>query len=204
MSTARGRADPGVTALVLAGGSARRFGSDKLVAPLDGGRVLDGALAAARTVAERVLLAGPARLAGDVEVIGDALPSGHRRSQHPRFGPLGAIVAGLEAATTPLLAVIAGDMPRARSDVLAHLAAAWCGEVAVVPIADGVAQPLHAIWAVEHAAAVRAAFDTGVRSPARVCTDLGAAFVSVDAGPAGWAWDVDTTADLDALRRPTT
>lgn len=192
---------PRLTALVVAGGSARRFGGDKLAAPLGPGRVVDGALAAVQAVAGRVLLAGPPALAPDLEHLRDAVPAGSAAdAAGARLGPLAAVVAGLEAATTPLLAVVAGDLPHAQADVLLELASAWCGEVAVLPTTGGVTQPLHAVWSVEHGPAVRAAFDAGARSPSRVSADLGAAIVDVGARDAGWARDVDTPADLDVLR----
>ena len=187
-----------LTAVVLAGGAASRFGGDKLSAPLAGPavmggvRVVDGALTAARAVADRVLVAGPAHV-GDGEVLADAVPAGG--GDGGRTGPLAAIVAALEAATTPLLAVVAGDMAWASPEVLRDLAGRWDGEVAVVPAVDGVVQPLHAVWSVGHAAVVRAAFDAGARSPSQACADLGARVVDLPGG--AWSRDVDVPADLE-------
>jgi molybdopterin-guanine dinucleotide biosynthesis protein A len=109
-----------VSAIVLAGGRSSRFGSDKLVARVDGERLLDRVVAALSGLvteivlvsepgASRELPAGvtvPLRLVSDPEAFG---------------GPLVGLLAGLEAAKEPLVIAVGGDMPSIVPDVLGLL-----------------------------------------------------------------------------------
>lgn len=199
-----GESCPSVTALtcaVLVGGAGRRFGGDKLAAQLDGRRVIDHTLAAVAGLADRLLLVGDgaeAFVAPGRVPVADARP-GQRSTTGP-VGPLAGVVAALEAATTPLVAVVAADMPLANAALLRRLAVHWAGEPAVVPAMGARPQPLHAVYATAHRAAFRAAFDAGARSPLTVARRIGARFVDAD-GDGGWAVDVDTPADLRVLEQ---
>lgn len=97
-----------VSAIVLAGGTARRFGSDKLAAPLGDSTVLDRLLDGLPGPAEwAVVCVGPDRAT--------------RRSVHwvredpPLGGPVAAIAAGLATGWVPegIVVVLAGDQPYA-------------------------------------------------------------------------------------------
>jgi molybdopterin-guanine dinucleotide biosynthesis protein A len=153
----RGSGPPAVSAIVLAGGRSSRFGSDKLVATIDGSTVLDRAVAAT------------ARVAGDVVVVVE--PGTERlvaRIDRPlRFvadperhgGPLIGLLSGLEVVDEPLVIVVGGDMPTLQADVLElllrTLAAADPSIGAVVLRSAGTAVPLPA--AVRAGAATSAA-----------------------------------------------
>ena len=122
-----------VDAIVLAGGASSRFGADKLAADLDGRPVLAYAAAAARDVAQRVVLVlGP----------DDPLPAieGLLIARDPvaHAGPLAGLVTGLEAlsADGPVL-VLAGDMPRVVPAVLALLLAELAATDAAAVHLDG-------------------------------------------------------------------
>lgn len=103
--------------IVLAGGRSSRFGSDKLVARVDGERLLDRAVTAlAGLVTEIVVVSEPGStrsLPGGVSVplriVADAEPFG---------GPLVGLLAGVETAREPLVLVAGGDMPSIVPDVL--------------------------------------------------------------------------------------
>jgi molybdopterin-guanine dinucleotide biosynthesis protein A len=108
-----------VTGIVLAGGRSSRFGSDKLVARLDGRSLLDRAIdALAGVTGEVVVVVAPnddrALPSAGVPVrrVMDAVPFG---------GPLIGLRAGLEAAAEPTVVVVGGDMPSLRTEVLAAL-----------------------------------------------------------------------------------
>jgi molybdopterin-guanine dinucleotide biosynthesis protein A len=99
------------TALVLAGGRSRRFGSDKLAAMLEGRPLLEHALLAATATCAQVLLvrrpddAGPplaTDLAARVEVVGD---------ERAFEGPLAAALHAASRAHGDRLLLIGGDMP---------------------------------------------------------------------------------------------
>ena len=149
---------PPLTGLVLAGGRGRRFGGNKLEAALGEVTLLDRAIESLRPLCVRVVVVGADEIAdpaadapgahpertrdawipdarpdrrGDLPTACSAGPRGGR-STGAGEGPLAGIVAGLEMAGTPLVAVVAGDLPFPSVDVLSRLAAAWNGEPAVV------------------------------------------------------------------------
>jgi molybdopterin-guanine dinucleotide biosynthesis protein A len=64
----------------------------------------------------------------------------------PDSGPLGGLVAGLEAATHPHVAAVAADMPFASAAVLRLLAALVGGHDAAVPVSAAGTEPLHAVY----------------------------------------------------------
>lgn len=65
----------------------------------------------------------------------------------PDSGPLGGLVAGLDAATHPHVAVAAADMPYASAAVLRLLASLIGGHDAAVPVSPNGTEPLHAVYA---------------------------------------------------------
>lgn len=79
---------PGVIwTIVVAGGSGERFGARKQFLDLAGRRVVDWALAAARTHSSGVVLVVPEDVAGDPEPVADAVVAGGRtRSESVRAG----------------------------------------------------------------------------------------------------------------------
>jgi molybdenum cofactor guanylyltransferase len=101
-----------IDAIVLAGGGSARFGTDKLVAQLDGRPLLHHALESCAAVAGRIVVViapgGPVpdlppALAHRIVVVRDAAPHG---------GPLAGLATGLEAIDGSDVALVAGgDMP---------------------------------------------------------------------------------------------
>lgn len=192
---------------MLAGGRSRRFGGDKLAARIGGRAVLDHTIDAVAALGP-VLVVGRSQApagSGRHTTVADAVPAAADLPDGAvdgaidgRWGPLAGIVAALEAATTPLVAVVAGDMPGADAQLLSQLAAGWHDEVAVVPVGASGPQPLHAVWATRHASGVRAAFDAGERSPLALVRRLDGRFVRVGDRD-GWSRDVDTPGDLAAV-----
>ncbi|MGL5927660.1 MAG: molybdenum cofactor guanylyltransferase [Dermatophilaceae bacterium] len=178
----------GTAVVVLAGGGARRFGSDKLAAVV-GGRTLLDALLTTLPPAWPVVAVGPERRT--------ERPVTWTREQPPGGGPLAGVEAGLARVTEPVVVVIAGDMPDA-ARALGALRAALLesppetvGAVATDPA--GVANPLLAAYRTE-------ALRDGTPRPAagraaRALLDLPHVRVPVD--PVA-ARDVDTPADLPA------
>lgn len=110
------RAD--VTAIVLAGGRASRYGGPKLAIELEGITLLDRAIAAVAAVADDIVIAGPARPAWRV------LPGVSIRNvvdAEPFAGPLVALAGALQASRGNLALVVGGDMPRLQPGVLAAM-----------------------------------------------------------------------------------
>ncbi|HEX9887939.1 MAG TPA: molybdenum cofactor guanylyltransferase, partial [Nitriliruptorales bacterium] len=125
-----------LTGVVLAGGHSRRMGVDKAGLTLGDQTLLERAVSCLRAICDEVLvasgdgrrLAGPWRQVADVQA--DA-------------GPLGGLVAALEAARTPLVAALAVDALSPSQELLMFLAQRWDGRSwAVVPRAAGRLEPL--------------------------------------------------------------
>ncbi|HEY8845852.1 MAG TPA: NTP transferase domain-containing protein, partial [Candidatus Limnocylindrales bacterium] len=90
----------GVSAIVLAGGRSSRFGSDKLVAEMDGRRILDLAIEQVAAVGDEILVV---LAPGDERVL--PTPTAIvRRVIDPELhgGPLVGLLAGLEAVEQPI------------------------------------------------------------------------------------------------------
>lgn len=151
-----------VTALVLDGGRATRMeGRHKAFLELEGEPL------AART--HRLL----ASLCAEVLVATNRpepwRPFGVRVVEDPvtGAGPLAGIAAGLGAARTPLVLVVAGDMPSLSGAVLeelVHRARLLPGR-AVVPTVAGRAEPLHAVYPAALAPLALRALLAGTRAP---------------------------------------
>ncbi len=167
-----------VTGIVLAGGRASRFGSDKMAAELGGRPLLHHAIAAVATVAGHVVVVAapgvapsiPTALADRVRVVHDPEPFG---------GPLVGLVAALSAVETRVSLVVGGDMPRMVPAVLHRLASAVGPERrAVVLEVPGRIQSLP--MALDTAAALtagRTVLDRGGRSLRELLVELGSASI---------------------------
>ncbi len=138
---------PGVSAIVLAGGRSRRFGSDKLAATIDDRSLLDLAIAGVAAVCdESVVVLAP----GDERRL-PRTAAAIRRVVDPELhgGPLVGLLAGLEVAGQPLVLVVGGDMPTLAPDVLAAmiraLVASEAAADAVVLVSRGDRPPLPAV-----------------------------------------------------------
>lgn len=197
-----GRGSDDVAGIVLAGGRSSRYGSDKLIADLEGRPLLHHAIAAVAAVAGPlavVVAPGaepplPVDLAGRIRVVHDPEPFG---------GPLVGLVAALSVTTTPVALVAAGDMPRMAPAVLDRLVVAvGPARHAVVLEVPGRVQPLPmALDAMAALATARAVLDRGGRSLRELLAELGATalpapvWLSLDPG-VGTIIDVDRPADL--------
>ncbi|MBB3693113.1 molybdenum cofactor guanylyltransferase [Sphingomonas sp. BK580] len=111
---------------VLAGGQARRFGSDKALAPLDGTALLDHALASLAPHVSASVVVG--RGEAPVPVVRDR--------PHPGLGPLGGIAGALaHAAGAGFDAVLttACDTPMLPESLVSALRAAGAAHAAEAP-----------------------------------------------------------------------
>ena len=196
-------------AIVLAGGRASRFGSDKLAAPMPDGRsVLTHAVAAVADVADLVAVVVsterplPLGLPPVVVVV---------RDRAPFHGPAAGLLDGLEAigATADSLVIVAaGDMPWMVPDVLRLLLDALAAEPTMFcarlgsPTMEGpaVLLPCTLRLGAARAAARRAVADEDSRLR-HLIGGLATVFVDRERwspiDPDGWtARDVDRPADL--------
>jgi molybdopterin-guanine dinucleotide biosynthesis protein A len=94
--------NPDVSALILAGGKATRFGGiDKRELVIGGRTIFARQCEVLGTLVAEIIVSSPHDIAG-YRTVRDAIAGA---------GPLAGIAAGLAAATTPWLLVVAGDMP---------------------------------------------------------------------------------------------
>lgn len=204
--TARDAPDADVTGIVLAGGSSRRFGGDKLAAVVEGRPLLDHVLAGLATVCPVLVVAVGAdgRLPGSVS---PPVPWRAVRDPVADGGPLIGLAAALDIAESPWALVVAGDMPRPRPPVLRALldAARAAPADAAVLLERGERRPLPA--AIRVGAARRVASGL-VASGQRSLTALFDALPTVTLPETAWRaldprgeslLDVDTRADLERL-----
>jgi molybdopterin-guanine dinucleotide biosynthesis protein A len=105
-------ADPGLTGILLAGGTSSRFGSPKELAEYEGETLGDRAWRLLGEACDERLAVGPGGLAD------------------PGTGPVAAIAVGLRAASNEVAIVIPVDMPLLTGEALRQLAVA-CRDAAV-------------------------------------------------------------------------
>lgn len=137
----------GVTAVILCGGAASRFGGvDKALVELGGRALLARVVAAARPLASEVLLAtgsGPRHASLGLPIVLDPAPPAGRSAG----AALGGILAGLEAARHEVVLLLAVDQPLLTTAALDRLIAALgpadaSGFDLAVPESDGRLHPL--------------------------------------------------------------
>jgi molybdenum cofactor guanylyltransferase len=186
---------PPLTGLILAGGRSSRMGVDKALLEFEGEPLLARVAARLGTVCEEILVAsgdGSRLAAFGLPQVADAVPDS---------GPLGGLIAGLEHAGHPLMAVVAVDMPFASTELLAAMAAMRRSEDAVVPLsADGL-EPLHAVYARPAAGTLRSMLAAGTLSLRRALGSLDVTYVDSDVtgrlDPSGrFAWNLNEPGDL--------
>lgn len=193
-----------VGAVVLAGGRSSRFGSDKLVAGLDGRPLLEHVLGAVRAVdpaIDVVVVSAPGvhrAVEPSVRVVADELAFG---------GPLAGLATGLAAIGPEIerVVVVGGDMPWLVPAVLGRMLAVLAADQTVEAVAlddDGRTRPLplavRRVPAARAAAMMLAADDRRLhRLLDHLATVVlsGTIWRSADPGGASLR-DVDTPADL--------
>jgi molybdopterin-guanine dinucleotide biosynthesis protein A len=103
-----------VSALVLAGGKATRFGGvAKHLLVVDGETIFERQIRVLSPRVAEILVSSPTDIAGYRTV----------RDSVMGAGPLAGIAAGLAAALTPWLLVVAGDMPHLDGEMIDHMIA---------------------------------------------------------------------------------
>lgn len=189
---------PVFSGVVLTGGASRRMGRDKALVEV-GGRALAVRVAQALrdAGADQVFAVGGALDAlSDLGL--DAVPD-----DHPGEGPVGGLLTALSHASSPVVAVLACDLPAAAPSAVRLVVAALDADpdlACAIPMVQGRSEPLHGAWRRSSRPRIQAMFDRGERAMHRVIADLGGTAVhGVD--PAALA-DADTPADLEAGALP--
>jgi len=131
---------PGVTGVILAGGSSGRMRSDKALLPYQGGRFIEAIHRRMAELFDEVIVS-----TGETARY-DFLPCRRVTDLYPGMGALGGIHAALRASESEKIFVVACDMPHLAPDLIRHLCSLM-GEVdVVVPEGEGGIEPLHAVY----------------------------------------------------------
>ena len=192
-------------AIVLAAGTGSRFGGGKLLAPWNGGVLLDGALAAAFAAPVRNVTLVTGAAADRVAAAAQAYAEGAGLSARMRVVNAADFAEGMGASLRAAAATLAadtagvfvflGDMPRLPHEVLGRLAdAVRAGAPAAAPVFQG--QRGHpALIGRELIPALRdLSGDAGARA---VLKALGDRLALVESPDDGVLFDVDERGDLD-------
>jgi molybdopterin-guanine dinucleotide biosynthesis protein A len=129
------------SAVILAGGKSLRMGRDKAFLEIRGQTLLTRQIQLAReTGAAEILLSGRA----DTDYSG----FGHRVLHDKLFdaGPLAGIERALDAAKSPLLLVLAVDLPEMSAEFLQRLSAGCSETCGAIPKLAGHIEPLAAFY----------------------------------------------------------
>src|SRR5512137_817213 len=130
-----------VSAVILAGGESRRMGRAKAWLEVEGEPLIVRAVAAARALGvEEVFIS--ARRGQDYSSLGCPVLVDQARS----CGPLGGIERGLGASASPLLLVLAVDLPHMTIPFLRKLVARCGASTGLVPKLKGQLEPLAGIY----------------------------------------------------------
>lgn len=132
-----------LTAVILAGGSSSRYGSDKALAMVGGRRMIDCVADAVRRHVDEVLVS-----VGDPTVRYDVEDTRHVVDRVVGVGPLAGLHAALLAMHSPWLLAVACDMPFLTDAALEALRAACSDDVqaVVARTPDGRRHPLCACY----------------------------------------------------------
>ena len=165
-----------LTAIVIAGGEARRFGADKLaLRDAEGRSLLEVTVAGVAQVADPVIVVGPERPgfrqlddAGAPSSVVELAKSGGgvvtwTREDPPGGGPCAALIAGLACVPDEAthVAVLAGDAPAGGAAVAALRQVIDDAAAAVVTDSSGREQPMTAVYAVRPLRSAIAAYGDG-------------------------------------------
>jgi molybdopterin-guanine dinucleotide biosynthesis protein A len=187
--------------VILAGGHARRLGSDKAHLRLEGEPLYRRQIRVLREAgAERVVI---------VRRPEQAAPPGIecRRDQWTNAGPLAGLQAALGLRAAVLVAVLAVDMPGIAADWFHWLRRACRPGRGAMARHDGICEPLAAIYPAEALDEIERRLAQGDYSLQRLAAGLAAAermaLLPLPHRFFGWSGSINTPADLERFRSRT-
>jgi len=125
-----------VTGIILAGGQASRFGDDKALFRYQGKRLIEYSIEALEPVSKEILISAnqPGRFSFTKNrVVPDVFPG---------CGPLGGIYSCLLHSSADHHLVVACDLPGIKTELLLEMLERKTGYQAVLPLNQGVLEPL--------------------------------------------------------------
>jgi len=136
--------DPGIAAVMLADGRARRF-PGKLEHTIEGVPLALRTYRALRATGWPIYIAANQEFSRELDALLDAP---RLLDEHPGEGPLQALVSACRTLGAARVLAVAADLPYLEPAVLRQLAGAWRnGDEAIIPIHDGRIEPLAALYA---------------------------------------------------------
>jgi molybdopterin-guanine dinucleotide biosynthesis protein A len=186
-------------AIVLAGGKSSRLGRDKASEPLLGRPLLQHVIdRLSGLVEEYVVVRARGQqlpeidVAGSIQVVEDI---------YPEIGPLGGIYTGLAAIEAPRALAVGCDMPLLQPALLRELIRLGAETNLVVPVRNGLPEPLCAAYAKTCLPAIRAQIEAGEYKIAKFYDRLAPRYVLPEAwrrfDPEGLSFqNVNREADL--------
>jgi molybdopterin-guanine dinucleotide biosynthesis protein A len=176
------------------------MGSEKAALEVGGMSTLERVLRAVRGICEEVVIAGGSPPGG---ALGGAR---HVEDEPDTAGPLAGLAAGLRAARYDSCLLVACDMPFLNPALLRSLLEAHAGCDAVVPVIDGRAQPLHAVYSRDCLPTVESLLRLGAPSARDLLPRLSVRYLGEEPcralDPTGLsAFNMNDPSDLELARR---
>jgi molybdopterin-guanine dinucleotide biosynthesis protein A len=180
-----------VAGAILAGGGATRMGGrPKSFLEIGGRRIIDRQLDILRPLFRELWISandGPLYAPFGLPIVSDDVAGA---------GPLGGLIAVLEAAEAERVFVVACDMPWITEEAVRRVAAAPDADV-VVPVVGGRPEPLFARYARRCAGAIRARLAAGERKVTRFYDDVNVRVLGEEElGDLGFLANCNTPEDL--------
>ncbi len=177
---------PSAAAIILAGGKSTRFGRDKASTIVLGRSLLQRAIDSFAGLVDEYVV---------VRAVGQTLPSLATAVElttvedlYPETGPLGGIYTGLKTRLSPVAVVVACDMPLLQPALLRELLRLAPAHDLVVPMNDGMPEPLCAAYSKSCLGPIEAQLEAGVFKVTGFFEQLSPLYI----GPEQWrAFDPD-------------
>ena len=129
-----------ITAAIIAGGKATRFGGPKIWAEFRGKRLIDHAVDLARDIAAQVFIVNGKDVDYshlNIETVADIVTN---------CGPIGGLHTALHYAAAPFVAALPADMPLLTKEVYQYLLQYLEDERPVIALSGSGEEPLVSIW----------------------------------------------------------
>ncbi|HEV2692739.1 MAG TPA: molybdenum cofactor guanylyltransferase [Verrucomicrobiae bacterium] len=187
------------SAVILAGGKSSRMGCDKAFIEIAGQTLLTRHIQLVRTAGAREIV-----ISGRAETDYSAFGLPVLQDSFPDAGPLAGIHSALQATTSPLLLVLAVDLPAMTADFLQTLTAGCSENTGVVPSIKENLEPLAAIYpkaALPLATSLLAQNSLTVKNFARQCEQAGLiSFIDLPDSATEFFLNCNSPGELESLR----
>jgi FdhD protein len=164
---------PGITGVILAGGSSTRMGSNKALLPCQDGRFIETIYRQFADLFDEVILVT------NTPEIFSFLPCRKVPDLFSDTGPLVGLHSGLYHSKNPLILAVACDMPSLNSEVIRYIASRSEEGSVVVPETPGGLEPLHAVYGKSSLAAMEEALTSGEKGIISFLERIGAMRIPV-------------------------